>query len=85
MSIKALTAVEIKHLAQRSSISTIDVLKRLRQAGLMSLPGGGAEILDDEVRAVICNGKESLRSTYKSIVRLTKSASLKLHHVVWYD
>ena len=59
MSIKALTAVEIKHLAQRSSISTLDVLKRLRQAGLMSLPGGGAEILDDEVRAVICNGKES--------------------------
>ena len=59
VSIKALTAVEIKHLAQRSSISTLDVLKRLRQAGLMSLPGGGAEILDDEVRAVICNGKES--------------------------
>ena len=59
VSIKALTAVEIKHLAQRSSISTLDVLKRLREAGLMSLPGGGAEILDDEVRAVICNGKES--------------------------
>ena len=59
VSIKALTAVEIKHLAQRSSISTLDVLKRLREAGLMSLPGGGAAILDDEVRAVICNGKES--------------------------
>ena len=59
VSIKALTAVEIKHLAQRSSISTLDVLKRLRQAGLVSLPGGGAEILDDGVRAVICNGKES--------------------------
>lgn len=59
ISIKALTAVEIKHLAQRSSLSTREVLKRLKEAGLTSLPGGGAEILDDDVRAVICNGKES--------------------------
>ena len=59
ISIKALTAVEIKHLGQRSSISTKEVLKRLKNAGLTSLPGGGAEILDDDVRAVICNGKES--------------------------
>lgn len=59
ISIKALTAVEIKHLGQRSSISTKEVLRRLKDAGLTSLPGGGAEILDDNVRAVICNGKES--------------------------
>ena len=59
ISIKALTAVEIKHLAQKSSLSTKDVLKRLKDAGLTSLPGGGAEILDDGVRAIICNGKES--------------------------
>jgi aminodeoxyfutalosine synthase len=59
ISIKALTAVEIKHLGQRSSISTYEVLERLSRAGLTSLPGGGAEILDDDVRAVICNGKES--------------------------
>ena len=59
ISIKALTAVEIKHLGQRSSISTKEVLRRLKDAGLTSLPGGGAEILDDDVRAVICNGKES--------------------------
>lgn len=59
VAIKALTAVEIKHLAQLSSLSTKTVLRRLREAGLTSLPGGGAEILDDDVRAVICNGKES--------------------------
>ena len=35
------------------------MLKRLKDAGLTSLPGGGAEILDDGVRAIICNGKES--------------------------
>jgi len=59
IAVKALTAVEIKHLAQKSSISTKEVLRRLKAAGLTSLPGGGAEILDDDVRAKICNGKES--------------------------
>ncbi len=59
VSIKALTAVEIKHLAQLSNISIKDTLMQLRAAGLTSLPGGGAEILDDGVRAIICNGKES--------------------------
>jgi aminodeoxyfutalosine synthase len=59
VSIKALTAVEVKHLAQQSNLSVHDTLKRLFDAGLDQLPGGGAEILDDEVRAIICNGKES--------------------------
>lgn len=59
IAIKALTAVEIKHLGQRSNLPTKEVLRRLKAAGLASLPGGGAEILDDDVRAKICNGKES--------------------------
>ena len=59
ISIKALTAVEIKHLSQVSNISIKDTLLKLRDAGLTSLPGGGAEILDDDVRQIICNGKES--------------------------
>jgi len=41
---------EIVHIARVSGISTRDVLGRLRQAGLDSLPGGGAEILVDRVR-----------------------------------
>ena len=59
IAIKALTAVEIKHLSKLSDLPYSAVLKRLKDAGLGSLPGGGAEILDDAVRAVICNGKES--------------------------
>lgn len=59
VSIKALTAVEIKHLSQVSNLSIRDTLLRLHEAGLTSLPGGGAEILDDDVRQIICNGKES--------------------------
>ena len=68
IAIKALTAVEIKHLSQLSNISFKETLQRLKDAGLGSLPGGGAEILDDGVRAVICNGKES-SSEYLEIHR----------------
>jgi aminodeoxyfutalosine synthase len=57
--IKSLSAVEIKHIAEVSGISPRSLLSRLNKSGLDSLPGGGAEILDDEVRNVICNGKES--------------------------
>lgn len=57
--IKALTAVEIKHLSTRSSLSIRDTLSVLSKSGLDSLPGGGAEILVDSVRDRICMGKES--------------------------
>jgi|TARA_B110001454_G_scaffold596_1_gene474 aminodeoxyfutalosine synthase len=57
--IKSLTAVEIKHIANRSELSIEDTLIRLSDAGLDSLPGGGAEILVDSVRNRICRGKES--------------------------
>ncbi|MBI5906033.1 MAG: dehypoxanthine futalosine cyclase [Deltaproteobacteria bacterium] len=41
---------EISHFAHRSGISIGEAIARLREAGLDSIPGGGAEILDDEVR-----------------------------------
>lgn len=47
---KAFTAVEIEYLANLHNISYEDVLKRLIAAGLGSMPGGGAEIFDEEVR-----------------------------------
>lgn len=49
--LKAMTAVEIEYLANEEGISYEDCLKRLIAAGLDSMPGGGAEIFDDEVRA----------------------------------
>ena len=59
LSMKCLTAVEIKHLSEIGGIKISEVLSTLIDAGLTSLPGGGAEILDDDVRKIICNGKES--------------------------
>ena len=57
--IKSLSAVEVKHIAELSGISPRALLSRLQKSGLDSLPGGGAEILDDRVRNIICNGKET--------------------------
>jgi aminodeoxyfutalosine synthase len=58
--IKAFTAIEIRHLAQRIfKMSIRETLEALRGAGLNSLTGGGAEIFDAEVRDKICRGKES--------------------------
>jgi aminodeoxyfutalosine synthase len=46
-----------RYLAQRAKISVREVLERLRDAGMDSLPGGGAEIFCDRVRRIICDHK----------------------------
>ena len=55
--IKALTAVEIAHLARIEKTSSRDVLIALKEAGLTSLPGGGAEVFSTAVRATIAERK----------------------------
>lgn len=52
-----LSASEVLGIAEYSGISVEDTIKRLRDAGLDSIPGGGAEILDDEVRQKIARLK----------------------------
>ena len=55
--VKALTAVEIAHLARIEKSSVRDVLLALKEAGLTSLPGGGAEVFSSAVRATIAENK----------------------------
>ncbi|HPV75457.1 MAG TPA: aminofutalosine synthase MqnE [Gemmatimonadaceae bacterium] len=55
--IKALTAVEIAHLARIEKMSWADVLSALREAGLDTLPGGGAETFSAAVREQIADKK----------------------------
>lgn len=50
---------EIAHMAETSGLSAGEVLRRLKEAGLDSLPGGGAEILADRVRREVSPGKIS--------------------------
>jgi len=52
-----LSASEVLGIAEFSELSLEDTIRRLRDAGLDSIPGGGAEILDDEVRAKIARLK----------------------------
>jgi cyclic dehypoxanthinyl futalosine synthase len=53
----ALSPPEVQHIARRSKLSIPQTLTRLRDAGLDSLPGGGAEILVDRVRDLIAPKK----------------------------
>lgn len=55
--LKALTMVEVGFLARRAKISVRETLERLRDAGMDSLPGGGAEIFSERVRRIICDHK----------------------------
>ncbi|MEX2260710.1 MAG: aminofutalosine synthase MqnE [Bryobacteraceae bacterium] len=55
--LKAFTMVEVGYLAARAKISVRETLERLKDAGVDSLPGGGAEIFHDRVRRIICDHK----------------------------
>ncbi|HEU0088423.1 MAG TPA: 5-amino-6-(D-ribitylamino)uracil--L-tyrosine 4-hydroxyphenyl transferase CofH [Pseudonocardiaceae bacterium] len=59
MHIHGFTALEVTEGARRLGEPLAGYLRRLRAAGLRSLPGTAAEILDDEVRAVLCPDKIS--------------------------
>ena len=55
--IHGFTALEVTEGARRSGVPLADYLIRLKEAGLKTLPGTAAEILDDEIRALICPDK----------------------------
>lgn len=64
--IKAFTMVEINYFARRAKLTVAETLERLREAGVDSMPGGGAEIFAEAVRKEICdhkiNGEEWLET-----------------------
>jgi aminodeoxyfutalosine synthase len=55
--IKGFTAVELDYMFRKAKMSVEEGLKYLKEAGLDSLPGGGAEIFDPEIREKICADK----------------------------
>src|SRR3990172_8799593 len=56
--LKLFTASEIHHMTKLSGLTHEDVLVELRDAGLGSLPGGGAEVFAERVRRIVAPGKE---------------------------
>ena len=57
VTVKAYTAVEIFYMIRNEGISVVEGLKRLKEAGMECIPGGGAEIFDAELRKKICPEK----------------------------
>ncbi|HEY0666959.1 MAG TPA: cyclic dehypoxanthinyl futalosine synthase [Sphingobacteriaceae bacterium] len=77
---------EVAHVAKLEGLSHLEVLTALKEAGLDSLPGAGAEILNDRVRRLISKGKcggqewlDVMRAAHK--INLPTSATMMFGHV----
>jgi len=86
MHVHAFSPLEISHGAQTLGVSVGSFLERLRNAGLGSLPGTAAEILDDDVRARICPDKLNTREWLDVVasahqVGLRTTATIMFGHV----
>lgn len=74
--IHSLSPAEIIHIAKKSRLSVSDTLIRLQDAGLESLPGGGAEILVDEIRKEISPNKISWKD-WEMVIRVAAGIGMK--------
>jgi len=86
LKLHALGPPEIAHIAKLDGISHTEVLSALKEAGLDSLPGAGAEILSDRVRRLISKGKcgrrewlDVMRAAHQ--LNITSSATMMFGHV----
>lgn len=84
--IHAFSPLEVRHGAQTLGLGLDEYLGRLKQAGLGSLPGTAAEILDDEIRAIICADKldtaewlETIEAAHR--VGLRTTATIMFGHI----
>ncbi len=81
--IKALTAVEIAHIARIEKLTVRDTLVALREAGLDTLPGGGAEVFSPGVRATIADKKLS-GEEYIDVHRTAHALSIRSNCTMLY-
>jgi aminodeoxyfutalosine synthase len=81
--IKAFTMVEIAFLARRAKLSIPETLVKLKDAGVDSMPGGGAEIFADRVRHIICDHKID-GEEWLETARMVHQAGLKSNATMLY-
>jgi aminodeoxyfutalosine synthase len=81
--IKAFTAVEIDYLSKVSGLSLAETLAELKGAGLGSLPGGGAEIFSEKIRAELCPEKIS-GEKWLAIMEQVHGAGIKSNATMLY-
>lgn len=88
--LKGFTMVEIAFFARLNKLSTEQVLRQLKQAGLDSMPGGGAEIFAHGVRSIICDHKSDA-DEWLAIARqahrlgLRSNATMLYGHIESYE
>jgi aminodeoxyfutalosine synthase len=81
--IQAFTASEIAHLARVSGLGVHETLRRLKDAGLGSLPGGGAEVFSGRVRDLICERKIS-GEEWLDVMRTAHGVGLRSNATMLY-
>jgi aminodeoxyfutalosine synthase len=80
---KAFTPVEVVNFAKMTGKSIREVLEILKDAGLDSLPGGGAEILSDRVRQIICP-KKATAAEWEETMRTAHSLGIRTNASMMY-
>ena len=81
--IKGFTGVEIQHFANISGLSVEEILIRLKEAGLEAIAGGGAEILTDRVRNLLCPKKCSA-DEWLNVARTAHKLGIKTNASMLY-
>jgi aminodeoxyfutalosine synthase len=81
--LKCFTGVEIHYFAEKFGMTYLEVLERMRAAGLDSLPGGGAEILDEDIRKRIAQGK-CTGAQYLEVHRVAHSIGMRTNVTMLY-
>lgn len=81
--VKAFTMVEIAYLARRAKLSIPETVEKLKESGVDSMPGGGAEIFADRVRHIICDHKID-GSEWIDTARIVHQAGLRSNATMLY-
>ena len=84
--VKAFTAIELSYMIRKAGLSVEEGLRQLKEAGMAAIPGGGAEIFDQEIRSRICPDKGSTDEwleVHETAHRLAPSRELagKIHRM----
>ncbi len=83
MHVHAFTALEVWQGAETSGISIREFLTTLKEAGLSTLPGTAAEVLDDEIRAIICPDKITT-AQWCEVHRIAHSVGLRSNATIMF-
>ena len=81
--VKAFTMVEVAFFAKRAKLTISEALQKMKDAGVDSLPGGGAEVFADRVRSIICDHKID-GSQWLDVAKLAHQMGLRSNATMLY-